>query len=609
MKKIYFFTLALICAFVANAADIKICVKQNSTFNDTNIGTLNFYYWNAQSSSAGWPGQAFSAANKTTQNGETFYYQTVTIGSGDWGMLFNINGDANKTGDMKGPKEDTYYEITLSSEGKLVVNPAFTNPNASGYYLYGNEINAWSKDNNYELLKTSKDKVYEIKNVTLAGFFKVGSADWSESFGPLGDNQQIAVGTPTTIAKSGESRNLYLDGTYIADVTLDLSGSEPVMTISGQKTKSGVYLKGAMNGWSDNEGFQFTSLGGGVYELEKNIRADEGAFKITANGLWYGADATSYDAEFEVNTGAGDMTLPEGSAASKFRFFISEDQNKGTLTISQGAIKEGIFLMGNVNNWSADDAYKFEATETEGIYTLANIRLQGYFKIADSIWKDINIGGNGDGFVEVGEAVECLNGPESANFYLDGTYNCELITLDLTGNVPVILIEGEQTTSGIYLCSAVNQWGAATDMEAWEFIDNGEGFYTLDVTLKATDGEFNININGVTAGLSASAELVYDDMYTLDGNKNMTLAAGTKAGSFELYIGDDNSAVLCVYEGFEEEPSEPTNPDPSAVEEINAGNNAAVEYFNLQGIKISADKLGNGIYVKKQGTTATKVVL
>lgn len=608
MKKIYFFTLALICAFVANAADVKICVKQNDTFNDTSIGTLNLYYWNATSTCAAWPGQAFNANNKTTQNGETFYYQTVTIGSGDWGMLFNINGDANKTGDMKGPKEDIYYEITLNGEGKLQVDPAFTNPNASGYYLYGNEINAWSKDNNYELLKTSQDKVYEIQNVTLSGFFKVGSADWSESFGPAGENAQIIVDTPTTIVNGGESKNLYLDGTYKANVTLNLAGSEPVITITGEKIASGVYLKGDMNGWGDNGDYQFTSLGGGIYELEKTIQASAGTFKITANGLWYGAEATSYDAEFEVNTGGGNMSLPEGTAASKFRFFISEDQNKGTLTISQGAIKEGIFLMGNVNNWKAEDAYKFTATETEGIYTLANVRLQGYFKIADSIWKDINIGGNGDGFLSVGEEVECLNGNESANFYLDGTYNCELITLDLSGDVPVILIDGEQTTSGIFLYSAANQWGASSDIAEWEFIDNGEGFYTLEKTLKAADGAFNFNVNGTTLGAASATEIIYDDVFELKGTQNFTLPADTKAGSFELFIGEDNQAIISVYESFEEEekPVEPS--DPSAIEEINA-DNAVVEYFNLQGIKISADKLGNGIYVKKQGNKATKVVL
>ena len=46
--------------------------------------------------------------------------------------------------------------------------------------------------------------------------------------------------------------------------------------------------------------------------------------------------------------------------------------------------------------------------------------------------------------------------------------------------------------------------------------------------------------------------------------------------------------------------------DASAIEEI-AADNAAVEYYNLQGVKVANPE--NGIFVKKQGGKATKVVL
>ena len=47
-------------------------------------------------------------------------------------------------------------------------------------------------------------------------------------------------------------------------------------------------------------------------------------------------------------------------------------------------------------------------------------------------------------------------------------------------------------------------------------------------------------------------------------------------------------------------------PGASAIEEI-AADNAAVEYYNLQGVKVANPE--NGIFVKKQGGKATKVVL
>ena len=86
----------------------------------------------------------------------------------------------------------------------------------------------------------------------------------------------------------------------------------------------------------------------------------------------------------------------------------------------------------------------------------------------------------------------------------------------------------------------------------------------------------------------------------------MTLPVSTRTESFELLISDENAAYLTVNMG--EEPSEPEQ-DPSAVEQINASSNASAEYFNLQGVKVSTDKLSNGIYIKKQGSKTTKVIL
>lgn len=47
----------------------------------------------------------------------------------------------------------------------------------------------------------------------------------------------------------------------------------------------------------------------------------------------------------------------------------------------------------------------------------------------------------------------------------------------------------------------------------------------------------------------------------------------------------------------------------SGVTEIVNDENAPVEYYNLQGVKVSGDNLGSGVYIKKQGRKASKVVL
>ncbi len=615
MKKI--FTLfALLCL---------LCISGQANAACYIIGEANGNSWNPQ----------VGVELKETETGSNIYTGEVTLSSDkyigvadmlltndDWDY-FNANcrwypkdgvrtltagtksymqkSDPGYDNNSWGPTPAGIYNITVNFNDNSILLELLKEDN--GLYLRGNEISGWNTGT--LLAETETPNVFKAENVTLSGFFKIGSADWSRSYGPADNNTLVTIGTPITLSNSGGSKNLYLDGTYNATVTLDLTGENPVITITGDKTASGVYLKGDVNGWSDNADWQFTSLGAGVYELEKTMLASDGKFKITANGAWYGAESTSFGGPFEVSTSGNDMALPENSIVSKFTFTIAED-GKSTLSITEGVLDNNLYLRGNVTNWKVNDAYKFTETETAGIYTLENVKLQGYFKIADSLWKNYNIGGKDDGFVEVGEDVIVANSNTSVNFYLDGTYQCSLITLDLTGEEPVLTIEGETTNSGIFLYGAFNEWGAADDMADWEFIDNGEGIYTLEKEVLASDGAFCININGENAGTSTAQVIIYGDTYTLDGKQNMTLPVSTRTESFELLISDENAAYLTVNMG--EEPSEPEQ-DPSAVEQINASSNASAEYFNLQGVKVSTDKLSNGIYIKKQGSKTTKVIL
>ena len=45
----------------------------------------------------------------------------------------------------------------------------------------------------------------------------------------------------------------------------------------------------------------------------------------------------------------------------------------------------------------------------------------------------------------------------------------------------------------------------------------------------------------------------------------------------------------------------------SGIENINADNNAPVEYFNLRGIRVSNPS--NGVFIRRQGNTASKVLI
>ena len=44
-----------------------------------------------------------------------------------------------------------------------------------------------------------------------------------------------------------------------------------------------------------------------------------------------------------------------------------------------------------------------------------------------------------------------------------------------------------------------------------------------------------------------------------------------------------------------------------AIEKVEADENAPVEFYNLQGVKVACPE--NGIYIRKQGNKVTKVIL
>ncbi len=53
-----------------------------------------------------------------------------------------------------------------------------------------------------------------------------------------------------------------------------------------------------------------------------------------------------------------------------------------------------------------------------------------------------------------------------------------------------------------------------------------------------------------------------------------------------------------------------TNPVTSGITDITVDNsNAPVEFYNLQGVRVNADNLTPGIYVRRQGSQVSKVLV
>lgn len=97
----------------------------------------------------------------------------------------------------------------------------------------------------------------------------------------------------------------------------------------------------------------------------------------------------------------------------------------------------------------------------------------------------------------------------------------------------------------------------------------------------------------------ATALIELDKEYDLiAGGSDVLPAAEMTIKAARLVIADDwKSAKLTLLS------------EPAAINDIVVDSNEAVEYYNLQGVKVSADELPAGLYIAKQGAKTSKVIV
>lgn len=97
----------------------------------------------------------------------------------------------------------------------------------------------------------------------------------------------------------------------------------------------------------------------------------------------------------------------------------------------------------------------------------------------------------------------------------------------------------------------------------------------------------------------ATALIELDKEYDLvAGGSDVVPAAEMTIKAARLVIADDwKSAKLTLLS------------EPAAINDIVVDSNEAVEYYNLQGVKVSANELPAGLYIAKQGAKTSKVLV
>lgn len=275
----------------------------------------------------------------------------------------------------------------------------------------------------------------------------------------------------------------------------------------------------------------------------------------------------------------------------KFYLFLT------ALCIAVAANATDWYLIGAFNGWSlADPAAKF-AEKSAGVYELEMAELSTNFKINSGTWD--NEFGAVSGKVELGVpfALATSKGDNINFLNADAVTNAKLV-LNTTDNT--LLVTGQRKTVDKvwYICGIggnYDVWGDKT----YEFAKTEtEGVYEL-IALDIPEGTKNFKISTANwaeqyGATDSSASIQY-------GQFSATLGEVGYGGDVPISLTGKWDVTWDYYNlivSFKQN---------TGVEEIDFNANEAIEYFNLQGVRVETP--ANGLYIAKQGDKIAKVLV
>ncbi|WP_371373114.1 alpha-1,6-glucosidase domain-containing protein [Thalassotalea aquiviva] len=243
--------------------------------------------------------------------------------------------------------EETRYTFSIdaSISDAPVLTVSYEEPFYGTTVLLRGDMNGWGESNPFTYIGDGK---YSLTTTIEAGtkFFKVASADWSTvNMGAPSDDTEVLAGEEQLLVP-GSNDNLFMDFvggeyTFIFDAS---NQQEPVLSVYSAKMfgETTVYVKGEMNGWSENDAM--TYVGNSTYTLTLSLEAQSYQFKVASQD-WstvnLGAVAAE-DAEVFLNTSEALVQdsqtnfMIEISEAGDYLFTVTgPDPLNSTLTVTK----------------------------------------------------------------------------------------------------------------------------------------------------------------------------------------------------------------------------------------------------------------------------------
>lgn len=256
------------------------------------------------------------------------------------------------------------------------------------------------------------------------------------------------------------------------------------------------------------------------------------------------------------------------------------------------------FISGEFNGWDNGKTaeYAFTTTTTEGVYEYKCAELSGEFLI---VWAE-------NGTPDWGKKIAGVSNmePGTAYTYVEGGNNFSLknilknVTVILDTNAKTITIDGTVTANEfdtVYLIGDFGKGWSETNTDMPLTLKEGTtDTYVGEYALAAETSYFKFKAGSViygTGGNDVAVELDTDYTAAKGGN---AFSLGKGIYRFECTAtADGETATFKVTDATD------------GITDITNDENAPVEFFNLQGVRVAEPT--TGLYIRRQGSKATKV--
>ena len=430
-------------------------------------------------------------------------------------------------------------------------------------------------------------------------------------------------------------------GTNCYDIAWDLAGN---IYICGN---SGEYLKGFSLPRENNE---FTTTAASKYAVSYEAVAPLYITGVNVGGNWDPANAAEFEfdgtnytitlaettTEFKISTSKGswdefnagnlaaDAAITNGGTvklsvnkdgqnivlpwAGVWSITVAGDLSTLTATTETPRpdnFPATIYMVGHDSAW--DPANPLEIAGQYGVYTMEGVEFtNAEFKLSTSkgSWNEFNANSyDATSTVAIGEPATLKKGDQNIKIAATGKYD---VTIDLE-NMTITLTGKVEYPEVIYVLGNVNGYSWSTSegvalahtedgVYEGEFVvdnaDNGFGYFTFVSTL---GDSWDVVNAGTRYGATESDKLVEaNTSYPMTNNwGGDSQSWKCEAGKCRVQV----DIVNCTMQILEF----------TGVEGVEFDENAPVEYYNLQGVKV--ENPSNGTFIKVQGKKTTKVYI